>query len=91
MRRFMARKAGSSPVASPASPAESSEAALRKKDEEAALKKALADKLIAEAASGRKNDLALQRFLERKGIKRESPETQRGGGKRHQQSCLAAC
>lgn len=88
MRRFLARKAGNS--APSASAASTGEEAMRKQ-EQAALKKALADKLITEAATAGKNDLALQRFLSRKGIKRESSSAQQGSGKRQQQSCLAAC
>jgi hypothetical protein len=70
MRRFMARRASTSSTVDSGSQPKSAEA-LEKMQQENARKKELAEKLIKQ--QGGKNAMVLQRFLERKGLKRDAP------------------
>jgi len=97
MRRFMARKATNSGTCTlvnsqPLSRAESAEERTKRQQEDSR-KRALAQKLIEQQAiSGGKNSMVLQRFLERKGLKREaSSGVDESSPPKRLQSCMAAC
>ena len=97
MRRFMARKATNSGTSTlvnsqPLSRADSAEERTKRQQEDSR-KRALAQKLIEQQAiSGGKNSMVLQRFLERKGLKREaSSGVDESSPPKRLQSCMAAC